>query len=187
MDKGNKRYLYPVLFLCSLMGSLNVYAQGITVENASGRFKDSFYQVNANINYDLSESVLEALTHGITLRFDVSVEVKRVRNWIWDRKHATAILSFQLEYLPLNNNYLVINLVTGERIQLQELDEALRFLGTIENFPVISEDNLDPDRSYNCFIMSELRIRNLPLPLQPLARISPSWKLSSQWYEWTIR
>jgi hypothetical protein len=117
----------------------------------------------------------------------MTIEIERERKWIWDKKIATAILSYQLQLLPLSNNYLVTNMITGERKQLQELNEAMQILGTINNFPVVSETDFDPDRIYKCFMMSELRIRTLPLPLQPLALISPKWKLTSQWYEWTIR
>ena len=40
---------------------------------------------------------------------------------------------------------------------------------------------------YNCFIKSELKINTLPLPLQPVAYVSPAWYLESLWYEWTVR
>ena len=175
------------LILCCLSVTANCFADGITIEHASGRIKDSFYQIDANISYELSESVQDALLHGIALRFDTIIEIMRERNWVWDKNLGATILSFQLEYLPLSNNYLVTNIITGKRTQHPMLEEALSALGTIKNFPVYSESGLNPERNYNCRIMSELRIRNLPLPLQPLALLSPSWKLSSNWYEWTIR
>lgn len=187
MNKTRISLLHFLLLISLILGIAPVHGEGISVERASGRFKDDFYLVDARINYELSDSVLEALEHGIQLRFDVSVEIKRERKWIWDKDVATAILSYQLEYLPLSNNYLIINLVTGERKYLQELDDALYYLGSVRDFAVINRDALDTDSTYNCFIMSSLKIRNLPLPLQPLALISPKWQLSSQWYEWTIR
>jgi hypothetical protein len=183
----NKNFCLLSLFLYLFLSTALVYAEGITIEHVSGRFKDSFYLIEANIKYELSDNVLEALSHGITLRFDMIVEIERERKWIWDKKITTAILSYQLQHLPLSNNYLVTNMITGERKQLQELNEAMQTLGTINDFPVVSETEFDPNRVYNFFMMSELRIRTLPLPLQPLALISPKWKLTSQWYEWTIR
>jgi hypothetical protein len=187
MNKGNTKFAPFTALICLLAWTYSLHAEGITIEHANGRFKDSFYQVDAIISYELSDVVLDALVHGISLRFDVIVEIQRERDWIWDKNVVTAILSYQLEYLPLNDNYLVTNMVTKERNQLQDLNEALEFLGSVQDFPVINENDLEPDVTYNCFIMSELRIRNLPLPLQPLALISPNWNLSSPWYEWTIR
>jgi len=161
--------------------------KGISIEKVSGEFENLFYQIDASINYNLSESAIEALRHGITLRFDITIDVERVRKWVWDKNVATSILSFQLSYLSLNNNYLVVNMVTGERKQLQELGEALEFLGKIENFPIVRKNDLDPTQSYNFSMISEFRIRSLPLPLQPLAFISPQWDLSSQRYESAIK
>jgi len=187
MKIKNTLFIKLSIFLCVFISSMNTYAEGVMIEHANGRFRNSFYLIDANITYELSESVLEALSHGIQLRFDVTFEVKRERNWMWDKNVGTAILSYSLEYLPLSNNYLVTNLVKSERRQVVNLDEALKILGSINDFPVINENELDPDRSYNVFMMSSLKIRNLPLPLQPLAFVSPKWKLSSPWYEWTIR
>ena len=167
--------------------ALEAAAEGISIERATGRIRDAVYLVDASIKYDLSGSVLDALDHGIQLQFDVIVEIKRERNWIWDETIKSETINYQLEYQPLSNNYLVTNLNTDEGEQLQNLDTALKYLGTINNLPLIDEDELDTNESYNCFIMSELRIRTLPLPLQPLAYISPNWHLSSLWYEWTIR
>jgi hypothetical protein len=175
------------IILTFLLAPSAAMAEGISIDYASGRVKDGFYKVDANINYDLSDSVIEALNHGIQLRFDITVEIRRVRNWRWDPTVANAVLSYTLDYLPLTNNYQVTNVITSEKRQLKELDEALALLGNITEFPVFDQNNLFDDRSYNCFIKSELRIRNLPLPLQPLALISPSWELSSPWYEWSIQ
>jgi hypothetical protein len=165
----------------------SLHAEGITIDYASGRVSNGFYQVDAHIDYDLSDSVVEALNHGIQLRFEITVEIQRVRNWRWDQTVATAVLSYTLDYLPLTNNYQVTNLITGNKKQFKELDESLVFLGEVNQFPIVDENSMFNDRYYNGYIKSELRIRNLPLPLQPLALISPSWELSSSWYEWTIQ
>ncbi len=175
------------IILAFLSSPAAVMAEGISIDYVSGRVKDGFYQVDADIRYDLTDSVVEALNHGIQLRFDITVEIKRVRNWRWDQTVANAVMSFTLDYLPLTNSYQVINVITGDKRQFKELGESLSFLGNINNFPVFDENNLFEDRAYNGFLKSELRIRNLPLPLQPLALISPSWELSSPWYEWSIQ
>ena len=183
------RFLLAPLLACLALLSIpaGALAEGISVERASGRMKDGVYLMDASITYDLSDSVLEALLHGIALQFDVTVEVKRERDWVWDKVIYSRTISYQLEYQPLSSNYLVTNLETKEKEQLMSLEEALRQLGTITSYPVVSTDLLEEDRTYNCFIMSQLRIRKLPLPLQPVAYVSPNWHLASQWYEWTIR
>ena len=163
-----------------------VHAEGISIERASGKFSDDNYYIDAIINYDLSDSVVEALQHGIQLRFDINIRIQRTRRFVWDKTVATALLSYQLEYLPLSNNYVLIKLNDGSRRYMQDLDETLDYLGTVNNFAVINVNQLAPNDRYKCQVSSHLRIRNLPLPLQPLAMISPSWELDSDWYEWII-
>lgn len=187
MNKHNTILSNLVILFACLSMSVEAVAEGINIERASGRIRDAVYLMDATVNYDLNESVLEALNHGIQLQFDVHVEVRRERSWLWDETIKTVILSYQLEHQPLSNNYLITNLTTGEREQLQDMDEALKYLGTIRDFPLIEQAALDPEAAYNCIIMSELKIRTLPLPLQPLAYISPKWHLTSQWYEWVVR
>lgn len=187
MKKTVSALIYVFAFLACLSLSLQAYADGVSIEHASGRRKDSDYLMDAKIKYELSDSVLEALAHGIQLHFDVTIEVRRERKWIWDKPIKTTTLGYLLQYQPLSNDYLVTDTTSGDIETLQELDEALRFLGTINNYPLISQTELEGEESYGCVIRSELKISTLPLPLQPLAYISPQWHLTSQWYEWTIR
>lgn len=187
MNKAKAVFTQLLLCLPCLSLPVNALAEGISIERASGRMKDSVYLMDASITYELSDSVLEALLHGIQLQFDVTVEIQRERDWLWDKVIYSRTIRYQLDYQPLSGNYLVTNLETGEKEQVRSLNEALKQLGTIINYPLVNDDILNKDHSYNCFIMSQLRIRTLPLPLQPLAYISPNWHLASQWYEWTIR
>ena len=173
--------------LVCLLLSLQANADGVTIEHASGRVRDSIYLMDAQIDYALSNSVLEAIAHGIQLHFDVTVEIRRRRKWIWDDVVTSETLGYVLQYQPLSNNYLVTDLSSGDVETLQELDEALQFLGTISDHPLTPSTELEPNADYRGYIMSELKITTLPLPLQPLAYISPQWHLTSQWYEWTIR
>jgi hypothetical protein len=172
--------------VCCLSISTYVYSEGIIIEYASGEFRDDTYLIDTIIDYDLSDPVIEALQHGIQLRFVVNVRIQRQRRFVWDKTIATANLSYQLAYLPLTNNYVLTNLNDGERRYLQDLDETLDYLGTLRDFAVVNVNQLASNESYKCQVSSHLRIRNLPLPLQPLAMISPSWELDSDWYEWII-
>ena len=174
-------------WLACLLLSLQAYADGVSIDRASGRTKDNVYLMDAAINYELSDSVLEAVNHGIQLYFDVTIEVRQEHKWLWDDVLKTVTLGYLLQYRPLSSDYLVTNIANGDVETLQDLDEALRYLGTITDYPLIDQSEIKAEGSYRCFIMSELRINTLPLPLQPLAYISPKRHLTSQWYEWIIR
>lgn len=187
MNTSVSRTGYLGWLLCGLLLTCQVHAEGITIEHASGRVKENVYLVDAQIEYDLSDSVLEAIAHGIQLHFEVTLELHRGRKLLWDDVIKTVTLDYVLQFQPLSNNYLVTNLSNGDVETLQELDEALQYLGTLNNFPLTESTLFAPGADYRCYMMSELKISTLPLPLQPLAYLSPKWHLTSQWYEWTIR
>jgi hypothetical protein len=187
MNKPAAVFSNLLITIACLIACVEAAAEGISIERATGRIRDTEYLMDASIRYDLGDSVLEALSHGIQLQFDVTVEIKRERNWIWDETIKFETIIYRLAYQPLSNNYLVTNLNTGDGEQLHDLASALKYLGTITNYPLIGRDELNPEASYTGYITSELRIRTLPLPLQPLAYISPNWHLTSLRYEWTIR
>ena len=179
--------LKSLIGLFGILLSMTVNADEISIERASGRVKDNNYLIEARIKYELGESVIEAMQHGITLDYDVTVKVLEERKFLWDKSIKTEVINFQMEYQPLINRYLVINQKSGSREQLPSLDTALKFLGTINNYNFIPNEVFEADESYAGLIKAKLKISTLPLPLQPIAYISPSWHLESHWYEWTVR
>ncbi len=173
--------------LFGILLSMAVNADEISIERASGRVKDNSYLIGARIKYELGEKVIDAMQHGITLDFDVTVKILEERKFMWDKSIKTEVINFQMEYQPLINRYLVINQNSGSREQLPNLDEALKFLGTINNYNFIPNEIFKADESYAGLIKAELKISTLPLPLQPIAYVTPSWHLKSHWHEWTVR
>jgi len=187
MQKLAVVFLHAMIFLCLMSSVPAAGASGISIERAAGRTKEADYLMDARIRYELSDSVIEAVTHGIRLRFNVRVKVKKERNWIWDRTIKSEVLIYRLEYQPLSGNYIVTRLNDSEREQFRDLEEALTYLGNVNDYPLIKQDMLDQGGVYNCYIKSELKVSSLPLPLQPVAYLSPTWNLESLWYEWNIR
>jgi hypothetical protein len=94
-------------WLACLLLSLQAYADGVSIDRASGRTKDNVYLMDAAINYELSDSVLEAVNHGIQLYFDVTIEVRQEHKWLWDDVLKTVTLGYLLQYRPLSSDYLV--------------------------------------------------------------------------------
>ena len=47
-------------------------------------------------------------------------------------------------------------------------------------------DEMDKNAAYSVRLQASLDIEALPLPLRPLAYVSPSWHLSSEWYTWDL-
>jgi hypothetical protein len=179
------RLLCSCLILLSI--SIQSHASSIAIEFATSTLVDEHYQVDANIEYNFDDEVLTALAHGIALRIDIFIKVKRERNWLWDPVVRDETISFQLERHALSDHYLLTNLNTDRKEQFQYLDEALRALGAVNDRFLFDRSTIDADASYIGYIKSELNIEALPPPMRPIAYISPQWQAESSWYEWLVK
>ncbi len=179
-----KRFTTCWVLLCL---SLNVHASTVTVEFATSTLVSNHYLVDAYISYDFDDEILSALEHGVALRIDTYIKVKRERNWLWDPVVRDETVSFLLERHALSDHYLLTNLVTEHKEQFQYLDEALRALGAINEHFLFDKSTINADATYLGYIKSELIIEALPPPLRPIAYISPQWYAKSAWYEWLVK
>jgi hypothetical protein len=141
-----------------------------------------FYLLYADIEYRLSDKALEALNNGIPLTLGTQVRVSHEWAWgMWDRKLLDRELRFQLSYHALAALYQLEDLQTGEQQSFATLEAAIAALGEIRSLPVLSTEELEPGKEYQLEIQSYLDIDALPLPLRPMAYITPAWNLSSEW------
>jgi len=163
------------------------HAQGISIDSASSREKNAVYMVNIGLDLQMSDEIREALSHGVSLEIDVHMEVRLKRTWLWDKLVKEVTLHYKLQHQPLSDVYLVTNLDDKSREQFQTLNEALDYLGTVRNYPLIGEDELEKDRQYQGWVKAELNIRQLPPPLQTATYVSSRLHQESKWYEWALR
>ncbi len=170
-----------------LFVSINAFASGVTVEFATSTLVNEQYHVDAFIDYDFDDEVLTALAHGVPLRIDTTIKVKRKRDWLWDPVVRDETISFLLQRHALGDHYLLTNLDSEHKEQFQYLDEALRTLGSIKNHFLFDKSTIDPEASYIGYIKAELNIEALPPPLRPIAYISSQWQAESSWYEWRVK
>ena len=186
--KNILKFILPVIVLFSgLVFPGLIYAQHIDIGFATSQCKAGTCFVNARINFDFDDEVLNALEHGVSLDIHVYLRLVQNRKWLWNKVITENTLRFELQYHPLSNNYLVTDLDSGQRQQFQTLEEALVYLGSIKNKQFAEKVELDNDKNYRGRIKAELNIESLPPPLQTAAYVSSQWQLESQWYEWIIR
>lgn len=185
--KYNSSIYKVIAFISCFFIPVSLFAQGIKIQRASSELVEDVYLLEARINFAFDKEVINALEHGVALHIDVIVRLKKMRNWWWDATVKQDILRFKLEFQPLSNHYLVTNTATGDRQQLQSLEQALLILGTINKHTFFHKNLLDKQASYLGLIRARLNIESLPPPLRPVAYVSKQWQLKSPWYKWSIR
>lgn len=148
---------------------------------------DNVYQLNARIDYQLSEQAHEALSNGVPLTLKVQLVVEKVWRGFWEPSPFETTLSFQIRYHALTELYRIVNGQTGEEQNFVTQDAALHALGEITNLPLISPAKLTPGEAYQLRLRADLDIESLPLPLQPLAYLGRGWKLTTGWTQWSLQ
>ena len=183
MISGFKRL---VMFLILVLMANTVIADGIVVSNATAFLEGDVYLVDATLEFEFDEEVLQALQHGVAFNIDIEIRLRRERNWLWDPKVKEEILSLRLEQHPLSNRYIITNINTGNRQQFQSLHDALNRLGEIDNYFLVSQAVLSPDENYICMIRAELSTETVPAAIRPAALLSKKWQMDSPWFEWVL-
>jgi hypothetical protein len=144
------------------------------------------HELEARLQLILSAEALDALNSGVPLTIELNIEVIRVRGLWVDDEEAVLTVTYELEYRPLSQRYILRNLNSGDQSSFATLYSALNNLGRIQSLPVIDDALLVPDASYRLRLRALLSTRQYPAPLRILFFWRSQWQLQSDWYEWTL-
>jgi len=143
------------------------------------------YVLNADIDYRFSESAIEALRHGVPLTLVVRLKIKRQRSYWLDETIWSELRKFRILYHPLGKSFQIIH-EGGNTESFASLTALLDAMGAIRGWSALPADRIVKDNSYEASLLVDLDIESLPLPLRPIAYVSPSWYLGSSWYRWRV-
>lgn len=144
------------------------------------------HKLEARLQLVLSAEALDALESGVPLIIELDIEVIRVRRFLPDDLEAALTVTYELEYRPLSQRYVVRNLNSGDQDSFATLYSALNNLGRVQDLPVIDDALLDPDSTYRMRMRALLSTRQYPAPLRILFFWRSQWQLKSDWYRWTL-
>ena len=147
---------------------------------------EGVYELEARLQLILSDEALDALNSGVPLMIELDFEVIRVRGFWLDSLDAELTFTYELEYRPLSQRYVVRNLNSGDQDSFATLYSALNNLGRIQGLPVIDDAVLDPDSRYRLRLQARLSTKQYPAALRLLFFWRSQWQLESDWYEWTL-
>lgn len=176
-------YLGLLIWLCGLV-SLNVYADGISVNKAETRLIEEGYQLKADFDINLNYTAQQALSHGVTLYFVSEFTLTRSR-WYWlDEQIAVNEQVTKLYYNVLTRQYRISR---GPLFQsFPTLEDALAMLQRQNSAP-IARELLEKSGKYLAGTRLRLDVEQLPKLLQVNAWTGRDWDLDSKWYRWEVR
>ena len=162
-------------------------AEHFYIDNASISKRGNGYSLNATIHYPLSPRVIEALENGVPITFlqhfrlsEPFLIIGDYLPWDWKETHWSTVISYQLRYHALSEQYILLAMDTNKRRNFPSLISALNTLGKVEQLTLPPEYDINPNTMI-LEIQSELDIHALPTPMRPGALISDKWQIASPW------
>jgi len=156
------------------------------VRSASTSLQNGVHELEARLQLILSQDALDALNSGVALTIELNLEVIRVRNLWLDEVEAQLTITYELEYRPLSQRYIVRNLNSGDQDSFATLYSALNNLGRIQGLPVIDHALINPDSRYRLRLRAALSTRQYPAALRIIFFWRSQWQLESKWFEWSL-
>lgn len=140
--------------------------------------------LSADLAFDISPRLEEAVGKGLTLHFVAEFELSRPR-WYWfDEKVVQVSQTWRLTYHALTRQY---RLSTGALHQsFPSLDEALRMLSRIRKWTIAERDRLVAGETLDAALRVRLDTSQLPKPFQVEALSNKDWILASDWKRWNV-
>jgi hypothetical protein len=179
-------HLLAASLFVSLILTPAAHASDFFITGVHTEVKEGVYLLDADIDYRFSDEALQALSNGVPLTVQLTIEVSRVRNWWLDAEVAILEQRYSLQYHALSHQYLLRNLNSGAFYSFPHYRGAVKALGSVREFPLLDSKLILADEDYRVSMQAELDIEALPSPLRPVAYITPNWRLKSDWYSWSL-
>ena len=160
------------------------HAEGATIINAKLDASEDGYQVDADIELQLTAALQEAVRKGVPLYFVAEFELTRGR-WYWvDQTVAFASRERRISYAPLTDQYRIS--YSGISQNVSSFEDVRRALSRVRSWTVIEKGKLRVGERYDAALRFRLDTSQLPKPFQLNVIASKEWSLSSDWYRWTF-
>jgi hypothetical protein len=146
------------------------------------------WQLSAQLQFEISNAVEEALVKGIPMVFVISADVLKER-WYWsDKKLVAAERFMRLAYQPLTRRWR-LNVSSGPAVSsgvglalnqsFDTLAQALSAIKRIAKWKIADAGDLDPSGKYKLDFRFKLDLSQLPRPFQIGALGQSDWDISA--------
>ena len=167
-----------------LLASALAGATEIEVRRAELSAGEESWLLDAEFGIDLGQRLEEVVARGVALYFVAEFELTKGR-WYWVDEHvAGRKQTWRLSYNALTRQY---RLSSGALHQsFASLDEALRVLGRLREWPVADKALLKAGEPYNAALRLKLDLTQLPKPFQVTAIGNKDWNITAEVKRWSF-
>ena len=143
-------------------------------------------QLNAHVQYPVNDRIRDALQDGVTLAFDLDLDISRHRRLWFDAHVVDMTLRRELTYHAVTDRYVIRDEQGVEQESVPTLEDAVDKLGRIEDLPVVIASQLKGDGPWQVAVRAGVRRGRMSDALRALMFWSDDWHRTSDWYTWTL-
>lgn len=179
-----KKTNLTVIFLFSffLMPLASASDSRLSITQAELVASGGQYQLNADLELNLSEQVEDAISKGVPLNFLVEFQLTTPRKYWFDKEIITVSNNVTLSYHALSRQYLINR--NKQQQSYASLAEAIAEFVRLREWAMFDAELLEPGMIYFAGLRVRLDHSKLPKPIQVEALGSESWNMISQRYRW---
>ena len=158
----------------------------LEVQSAFVNLADGVYQLHARVVYPANEETAAALREGVSLSYDLDVEVARARRFWFDAGLTTLTLRRELTFHAVSERYVVRDARSGAQSSFATLEEALESLGTVDGWPILVASQVPREADCRVSVRASVRRGKLTDALRVILFWNDGWQRASEWYSWSL-
>ncbi len=185
--KRQWRLLTLWLGLLFSLGAQAASAPDFVISSAHVFERHQVYYLDAKAKLRLDGNLASALQNGVGLVFVWDIRIMRPHGWWFDNTLASLSTRYRLRYQPLSQRYRVDDLNSGVSHSYWSLSQALQRIGRLQDFPLIDQSLLLPERPLFVDLRVRISAAALPLPLRIRSYLDASWRPASKWFRCDLR
>ena len=143
-------------------------------------------QLNVHVQYPINDRIRSALQDGVTLAFDLDLNVTRHRHLWMNAGVLDMTVRRELTYHAVSDRYVVRDDQGVEQESFPTLEGALDKLGRVEDLPILVESQLRGEGPWQVAVRAGVRRGRMSDTLRALMFWSDEWHRTSDWYTWTL-
>ena len=145
------------------------------------------YQLQVRVRYPVNDEDRRALQQGVSLFYDVDLEVTRERRFWTAASVVNLSLRRELSYHSVSERYLVKDPQgVVETRSFASFEEALADLGKVDGWPILVSAQVAENGEYFVNVRAVVRRGRLTDALRALMFWSDDWQRRSEWYSWSL-
>ena len=157
----------------------------LEVVNAEVQRTDDTTVLNAQLRYRFGDAVLDAMRHGVPVTLLVEARIVNRSNRPWLEVVLRTRRLYRLDYHALSSRYVLEDVSSGEQTTYSSYLALQDALARPPGLRLADDLNL-PEGELLGSVRARLYIEDLPPAMRLSAYLSREWRLSSEWYVWTL-